>query len=53
MAGDWLDLAAQRWPDKLARLRDGFYTIKGKDGGIVPFRMNADQEKFLAFASEV
>lgn len=37
----------KRWPDKLSRLRDGFYKIKGKDGKVVPFRMNADQEKFL------
>lgn len=42
-----LALAAKRWPDKLARLREGFYKIKGKDGKICPFRMNADQEKFL------
>lgn len=48
MAGDVLTLAATRWPDKLARLRDGFYRIKDKDGRVVPFRMNADQEKFLA-----
>lgn len=47
MAGAIIEKAAKRWPDKLTRLRDGFYTIKGKDGGIVPFRMNADQEKFL------
>jgi hypothetical protein len=38
----------QRWPDKVARLRDGFYKIKNKEGGIEPFCMNADQEKFLA-----
>jgi len=37
----------QRWPDKLARLRDGFYRVKNKDGAIVPFCMNADQEKFI------
>lgn len=42
-----LALAMKRWPDKLARLRDGFYTIKGKDGKEVPFRMNPDQERFL------
>ena len=47
MAGTILDIAAQRWPNKLARLRDGFYRIKGKDGKVVQFRMNADQEKFL------
>lgn len=37
-----------RWPDKLARLRDGFYKIKDKDGQVVRFAMNADQEKFLS-----
>ena len=47
MARNVLALAAKRWPDKLSRLRDGFYKIKGKDGKIVPFCMNADQEKFL------
>lgn len=42
-----LDAAAKRWPDKRARLSDGFYKIKGKDGKVVPFRMNADQARFL------
>ena len=45
---DFLDLCADRWPDKLARLRGGFYTIKDKEGAEVPFVMNEDQEKFLA-----
>jgi hypothetical protein len=40
-------LAAQRWPDKRARLASGFYKIKGKDGRVIPFRMNGDQAKFL------
>ena len=49
MAGlNVLALAAKRWPDKQARLSDGFYKIKGKDGRVVPFRMNADQAKFMA-----
>lgn len=49
MAGTGVvELAAKRWPDKLSRLRDGFYKIKGKDGSVIPFRMNGDQEKFLA-----
>lgn len=48
MAGSVLELAAKRWPDKLSRLREGFYRIKDKDGKVVPFCMNADQEKFLA-----
>lgn len=49
MAGpqNLLKEAAKRWPDKLSRLRDGFYKIKGKDGQVVPFSMNPDQEKFL------
>lgn len=47
MAGDWLDIALQRWPDKLARLRGGFYTIKDKAGKEVPFHMNEDQERFI------
>lgn len=42
-----LALAAKRWPDKLARLSDGFYRIKGKDGKVIPFCMNEDQAKFL------
>lgn len=46
-ASQALKLAAKRWPDKMARLRDGFYKIKTKDGSIEPFRMNPDQEKFL------
>lgn len=48
MAGAFLDLAAKRWPDKLTRLRKGFYRIKDKTGKEVPFRMNADQERFIA-----
>lgn len=47
MAQSILALAAKRWPDKLARLRGGFYKIKGKDGVVVPFKTNPDQEKFL------
>lgn len=43
-----LALAAKRWPDKLARLSDGFYKIKNKEGKTEPFRMNGDQEKFMA-----
>lgn len=45
---DFLVLCMKRWPDKQARLRDGFYKIKNKDGGIEPFRMNGDQAQFLA-----
>jgi hypothetical protein len=47
LAGDWLTIAAERWPDKLARLRDGFYRIKDKRGKEVRFCMNADQERFI------
>lgn len=48
MAGpNVLKLAAERWPDKMARLSDGFYRVKDKDGNVVPFRMNDDQRKFL------
>lgn len=43
-----LALAAKRWPDKIARLRDGFYSIKDKAGSVVPFRLNRDQERFLS-----
>lgn len=48
MAGpNVLALAAKRWPDKRARLAEGFYKIKGKDGKVVPFRMNDDQAGFF------
>lgn len=47
MAGGWLEAALTRWPDKYARLRDGFYTIRDKTGARVPFRMNEDQERFI------
>jgi len=44
---DFIAACKARWPDKLARLRDGFYTIKDKAGREIPFRMNADQEEFI------
>jgi hypothetical protein len=44
---DFLELCAERWPDKLARLRGGFYKIKDKSGSEVPFVMNEDQERFI------
>jgi hypothetical protein len=47
VAGAFLDLCAARWPDKLARLRGGFYRIKDKEGAEIPFRMNEDQERFI------
>ena len=37
----------RRFPDKLARLRGGFYDIKDKTGKHIPFVMNADQEDFI------
>ena len=42
-----IELAAKRWPNKLSRLKNGFYSIKDKTGKIVPFEMNEDQERFL------
>ena len=44
---EFLDLCAERWPDKLARLRDGFYKIQDESGDAVPFRLRPLQEKFL------
>lgn len=43
----FIKACSARWPDKLARLRDGFYTIKDKSGAEIPFRMNEDQEEFI------
>lgn len=49
MAGtDFLSACVARWPDKTTRLRDGFYRIRDKEGRVIAFRMNADQEKFIA-----
>lgn len=42
-----MEVIRQRYPDKLARLRGGFYDIKDKTGARVPFRMNPDQEDFI------
>jgi hypothetical protein len=44
---DFLTLCSKRWPDRLTRLRGGFYRIKDKAGKEVPFCMNADQERFI------
>lgn len=44
---DFLSLCMKRWPDKWARLGDGFYKIKDKNGSVVPFCMNEDQRQFL------
>lgn len=47
MAGQALALIRKKFPDKLTRLREGFYDIKDKAGNVIPFRMNADQEDFI------
>lgn len=47
MVGDALSIAMQRWPDKLARLRDGFYFIQDESGEKIPFRLRPIQEAFL------
>lgn len=44
---EFFESLRKRWPDKLARLRGGFYRIKDKEGNETRFCMNADQEKFL------
>jgi len=44
---EFLDLCADRWPDKAARLKGGFYTIKNKAGKEIPFVLNADQKRYL------
>ena len=43
----FLQKVRARFPDKLSRLRGGFYDVKDKTGAQVPFRMNADQEDFI------
>lgn len=43
-----IDAMMARWPNKLARLSDGFYRIKDKTGKMIPFVMNDDQSKFIA-----
>src|SRR3546814_5452572 len=49
MAGleGFLSQCMKRWPDKLSRLRGGFYKIKTKDGRTERFFMNADQEDYI------
>jgi hypothetical protein len=47
LAGDWLAACLKRWPDKLARLRDGFYMVQDESGASVPFRLRPIQEEFL------
>lgn len=42
-----IELARKRWPDKLSRLRDGFYSVQDEAGNKVPFRMRPLQEKFI------
>lgn len=43
----FLDEIKRRFPDKLSRLRGGFYDIKDKHGKKRPFRMNKHQERFM------
>src|SRR5262245_8114657 len=43
----FLAMLKERFPDKLARLRGGFYDIKDKQGRRVPFKMNEHQERFI------
>jgi hypothetical protein len=50
VAGNFLDLCAERWPDKLSRLRSGFYTILDEYGKEVPFHLRPLQEQFLTAA---
>lgn len=48
MAGsDFIELCADRWPDKLARLRGGFYQVQDESGEAVRFHLRPLQEKFL------
>lgn len=44
---EFLSACMRRWPDKMARLGDGFYRIKNKEGQVVPFCMNIDQRQFM------
>lgn len=49
MAGsEVLELVRQRWPDKLTRLKDGFYSVQDESGESVPFRLRPPQERFLS-----
>lgn len=43
----FLEAMRAKFPDKLSRLRGGFYDIKDKRGIKVPFRMNPSQEEFI------
>lgn len=45
---EFLSAIKAKYPDKLARLRGGFYDIKDKQGRKVPFRLNQHQERFLS-----
>lgn len=44
---DTITLAMRRWPDKMARLRDGFYSVQDESGESIPFQLRPLQEKFL------
>lgn len=43
----FLKLAMQRWPDKRARLTDGFYSVLDENGQKIPFKARPQQLKFL------
>lgn len=44
---DFIKAMMVKFPDKMTRLREGFYDIKDKSGRKVPFRLNEDQQEFL------
>jgi hypothetical protein len=44
---DFLELCADRWPDKLARLRGRLLHDQDESGEAIPFRLRPLQEKFL------
>lgn len=44
---EFLAAVKKKFPDKLSRLRGGFYDIKNKQGEKQPFRMNEHQERFI------
>lgn len=48
MARDVLKFVRERWPDRLSRLRDGFYKVQDEQGEETPFCLRPPQERFLA-----
>jgi hypothetical protein len=43
----FLETIRKKFPDKLSRLRGGFYDIKNKQGKKEPFKLNKHQEQFI------